>query len=91
MLYAALIALADAITKDIATTYAAPQLFAVSGTVVCLLCLIAARREPEDRQAMRTRCPRAMALRSAMTVVAGIFFFSHFVIFPLPMSFSLSG
>lgn len=78
VLYAALIAFADAITKNNAATYAAPQLFAVSGAVVCLLCVIAARWAPASRQAMRTRCPRAMALRSAMTVVAGIFFFLAF-------------
>ena len=42
-LYTLLISTADAITKLFATSYAAPQLFALSGGIVALLALVSNR------------------------------------------------
>jgi len=76
VVYTALISSADAITKMFAASYAAPQLFALSGAIVALLALVCNRAGPNPR-GVATRCPRAMALRSAATVLgAGAFFYA---------------
>ena len=80
-LYTLLIASADAITKMFAATYAAPQLFALSGAIVAILALSAGRMSPA-RRGMRTTCPRAMALRSAATVFGAVAFFQAFRLLP---------
>lgn len=80
-LYTALIAGADAITKLFAASYAAPQLFALSGGVVALLSLAANRRQGRWR-GVRTSCPRMMALRAAATVAGCVAFFYAFRLLP---------
>ncbi|MDO5756862.1 MAG: DMT family transporter [Rhodobacterales bacterium] len=79
--YTALISGADAITKMFAASYAAPQLFAVSGGIVALLSVLADRAGPAPRGA-RTSCPRAMAVRSMATVLGAIAFFHAFRLLP---------
>lgn len=79
--YTGLIAGADAITKLIAGGYAAPQLYALSGLMVIGLSVLA-DRHPAQRRGLATACPRAMALRSAATVVAALAFFQAFRLLP---------
>ena len=76
-LYTGLIALADGITKALAASYAAPQMYAVSGLVVVALSAAVARLKP-TRESLRTTCPRAMALRAGATVLATLAFFLAF-------------
>ncbi|MFD0858179.1 DMT family transporter [Roseovarius aquimarinus] len=76
VLYTALISGADAITKLFAASYAAPQLFALSGGIVALLAVTVDRAAPAPR-GIGTRCPGAMAVRSIATVLgAGAFFYA---------------
>ncbi|MEI4261935.1 DMT family transporter [Roseovarius sp. D0-M9] len=76
VLYTALISSADAITKMFAANYAAPQLFVLSGGIVALLAVVVNRAGPA-RRGVGTACPRAMAVRSAATVLgAGAFFYA---------------
>lgn len=79
--YTGVISAADAITKLIAGAYAAPQLYAVSGGIVAVLCLLA-ERHPQQRRGLSTGCPRAMAVRSAATVLAALGFFYAFRLLP---------
>jgi drug/metabolite transporter (DMT)-like permease len=79
--YTLLISTADAITKLFAVSYAAPQLFALSGGIVALLSL-AANRADGRRRSMRTRCPAAMAVRAGATVLATVAFFHAFRLLP---------
>lgn len=81
VLYTLLISGADAITKFIAGSYAAPQLFALSGGAVALLCLVAAPRGARAG-VMRTRHPRAMAIRAVATVAGTAAFFHAFRLLP---------
>lgn len=80
-LYTLLIATADAITKLFAASYAAPQLFALSGGIVAALSLAANRREGHWR-GVRTACPWAMAVRAGATVLASIAFYYAFRLLP---------
>ncbi|GGH19780.1 hypothetical protein SAMN05444007_101283 [Cribrihabitans marinus] len=82
--YTGLISAADTITKLIAGGYAAAQLFALSGAGVAAMCLVGG-------QGLRTSCPRAMALRSAATVLAAICFFYGFRDLPLAEMFLFIG
>jgi len=76
VVYTALISSADAITKMFAASYAAPQLFALSGGIVALLAFMVNRTGSNPR-GVTTACPRAMAVRSAATVLgAGAFFYA---------------
>ncbi len=79
--YTALISCADAITKMFAASYAAPQLFALSGGIVALLAVLADRARPVPR-GLRTVCPRAMAIRSVATVLGAAAFFYAFRLLP---------
>lgn len=88
VLYTALIALADAITKQIAHGYAAPQLFALSGAVVVTLTWGVARLRG---QGLRTRSPGAMALRAAATVLSAVAFFHAFRHLPFAEVFLFIG
>ena len=81
LLYTLLITGADAITKAFAASYAAPQLFAVSGGIVAGLSLLATRVLRDDR-GVRTDAPRAMALRSVATVAGAVAFFHAFRLLP---------
>lgn len=80
-LYTLLISTADAITKLFATSYAAPQLFALSGGIVALLALVSNRKGGQWR-GVRTACPKAMALRAGATVLGSIAFFYAFRLLP---------
>ncbi|HEY9039410.1 MAG TPA: DMT family transporter [Roseovarius sp.] len=79
--YTALISSADGITKMFAASYAAPQLFALSGGIVALLAVLADRAGPAPR-GLRTACPRAMAIRSIATVLGAAAFFYAFRLLP---------
>ena len=80
-LYTLLISTADAITKLFATSYAAPQLFALSGGIVALLALVSNRMGGQWR-GVRTACPKAMAIRAGATVLGSIAFFYAFRLLP---------
>ena len=80
-LYTLMISSADGITKLIAGSYAAPQLFVLSSAIVMALSigftrLTAGRGRLRD--GLRTSAPRAMAVRSGLTVLACIAFFNAF-------------
>ena len=81
VIYTALIAGADGITKLIAGGYAAPQMYCLSGLMVMGLSVLA-DRHPRQRLGLATRCPRAMAMRSGATVVAAVTFFQAFRLLP---------
>lgn len=74
LLYTGLTAMADAITKQLAAGYAAPQMYALSGAVVVTLAVLAARLKPGG-ESLRTGCKGAMALRALFTVLATLCFF----------------
>ncbi|MCV6586898.1 MAG: DMT family transporter [Marinibacterium sp.] len=91
VIYTGLISGADAITKLIAGGgYAAPQLYAMSGFVVALLCLLM-NRLPSQRRGLGTTQPVAMALRSLATVIAAICFFYAFRYLPFADVFIFIG
>ena len=79
--YTLLISGADGITKMFAASYAAPQLFALSGLIVAGLSLIMDRARPRPR-GMATSCPRVMALRVVATVAGTVAFFHAFRLLP---------
>ena len=80
-LYTLLISSADAITKLFAESYAAPQLYAISGGIVACLSVMANRRDGQ-RRGMRTTCPKAMGIRVVSTVAATGAFFYAFALLP---------
>ncbi|KIC39293.1 DMT family transporter [Leisingera sp. ANG-M7] len=88
--YTGLIASADGITKLLAGQYAAAQLYALSGAMVVGFCLLA-DRVPRLRGGFRTRCPRAMALRSVATLIAAVCFFYAFRLLPFAEVFVFIG
>ncbi|OBY24945.1 DMT family transporter [Leisingera sp. JC1] len=88
--YTGLIASADGITKLLAGQYAAAQLYALSGAMVAGFCLLADRM-PRQRGGFRTRCPRAMALRSVATLIAAVCFFYAFRLLPFAEVFVFIG
>ena len=90
VIYTALISSADGITKQIADTYAAPQLYAISGGLVALFCVIANAIKPA-MGGLRTTQPGAMALRSVATVIAGVAFFYAFRLLPFAEVFIFIG
>lgn len=81
-LYTLLISGADAITKQFAATYAAPQLFALSGGLVALLCLLVQRGKSQGQRGLKTTCPGAMMVRVIATVLGTIAFFYAFKLLP---------
>ena len=80
-LYTLLISGADGITKMFASSYAAPQLFAISGGIVALLSVMMNRAGANPR-GMRTACPGAMAIRTGATVTGAVAFFYAFRLLP---------
>lgn len=90
VLYTVFISSADAITKLIAGGYAAPQLYALSGLIVLTLAALT-DRHPGQRRGLKTRCPKAMALRSLFTVMAAICFFYAFRYLPFAEVFLFIG
>lgn len=91
LVYTALISSADAITKLLAGGYAAPQLYCVSGLLVVAMALTADRVKSGPRQGLRTTCPRAMALRSGMTVISVTCYFYAFRLLPFAEVFVFIG
>ena len=79
--YTLLISGADAITKFFSANFAAPQMFAFSGGLVALFCLLAGRKSA-GTTVLRTRCPRVMALRAVATVIGTCAFFYAFKLLP---------
>lgn len=79
--YTLLITGADAITKLFSANYAAPQMFAISGCLVALFCLLAGRKSA-GATVLKTRCPRVMALRAIATVIGTCAFFYAFKLLP---------
>lgn len=80
VLYTALAAMADGITKAVAQGYAAPQLYAIAGLAVAGLCLL---MPPEGRRGPRRGLPRTRfvgltALRAGLAIVATLGFFHAF-------------
>lgn len=85
VLYTLLITCSDAITKYLARMYEAPQLLCIVALLMVLFSLGSGRigrsgtrqgQKPQSaRQTLKTQCPRAMALRSVLTVVATVMFF----------------
>ncbi|MBY6065313.1 DMT family transporter [Leisingera aquaemixtae] len=90
VVYTGLIASADGITKLLAGQYAAAQLYALSGAMVAVFCLLADRL-PGQRGGFRTACPRAMALRSVATLIAAVCFFYAFRLLPFAEVFVFIG
>ncbi len=91
LIYTALISSADAITKLLAGGYSAPQLYFVSGVLVMLMTLGADRAKGQMRSGMRTLYPRAMAIRSLMTVVSVTCYFYAFRLLPFAEVFVFIG
>ncbi|MFN3208522.1 MAG: DMT family transporter [Roseovarius sp.] len=81
VIYTLLITGADAITKLFSASYAAPQMFALSGGLVASFCVLAGRRSAVA-SVLRTRCPRVMVLRAAATVIGTWAFFYAFKLLP---------
>ncbi len=81
-LYTFFITGADAITKSFASTFAAPQLFAISGGLVAAFSVLANRDAHGKHRNMKTRCPRAMAIRVVATVAGTVAFFYAFKLLP---------
>lgn len=90
LIYTLLISSADAITKLIAGGYGAPQLFALSGLIVVVLCLVANRLSSKPK-GLTTCAPRAMAVRSGATVLAAVSFFYAFRLLPFAEVFVFIG
>ncbi|MDE4134189.1 DMT family transporter [Phaeobacter sp. QD34_3] len=99
VVYTGFIASADGITKLLAGGYAPAQLYALSGAVVAglctLACLVARDRSAPARAAitagLRTRCIRAMGVRSGATVLAALCFFYAFRLLPFAEVFIFIG
>jgi drug/metabolite transporter (DMT)-like permease len=81
VLYTLLITGADAITKAFALSYAAPQLFALSGAVVVALSALGSRLSG-DQRGLSTHAPWAMAVRSVATVAGALAFYHAFRLLP---------
>ncbi|TNF64003.1 MAG: DMT family transporter [Rhodobacteraceae bacterium] len=91
VLYTGVLSGADAITKMIAATFDAPQLYAISGLIVVAICVAAASLRGMPRERLATTCPRAMGLRSLATIAATIGFFNALHMLPLAQVFVFIG
>jgi len=81
LLYCVLATGADAITKVIALSFDAPQLFCFSGGIVAALSLSAQRLSP-NKTSLISKRPRTLALRSALFVLSSVFYFAAFRALP---------
>lgn len=90
VVYTGMMAGADGITKLIAGGYAAPQLFALSALIVVGLSMLGARQGGMGG-GLALRSVRAMAVRSALTVVASVAFFQAFRLLPFADVFLFIG
>ena len=91
VVYTVAITCGDAVVKSLSTSYAAPQIFVISGAVVTLLCLMFNAFGAASSGGLSTRCPRAMALRSLATVLASIGYFFAFRLLPFAEVFLFFG
>lgn len=88
-LYTGLISAGDGITKLIASAYAAPQLFAISGLLVASISAVCAAGSGGG--ALATPMRGAMAARTVLTVLATIGFFQAFRLLPFADVFVFIG
>lgn len=88
--YTLLIAAADAVTRLVGGSFAAPQLFALSGLIVAGLAFVAARARP-GLGGIATAHPRLMAARTAATILAALGFFHAFRMLPFAEVFVFIG
>ncbi|WP_425038790.1 DMT family transporter [Primorskyibacter sp. S187A] len=88
--YTAAITMADAMTKHLAIAYEAPQVLMIVSAAVVFISMgtILVRN---DTSALRTKAPRAMALRSGATVVAAVLFYYAFALLPFADVFLFIG
>lgn len=74
--YTVLITFSDALTKYLAQSYKAPQLLCIVALMIALMSLGSGRLgKGRDKASLRTSCPRTMALRAGLTVLATVMFF----------------
>jgi drug/metabolite transporter (DMT)-like permease len=87
--------LADGTVKDLATRFEAPQVFGVSGLIMAVLCLIAARAGTRvgmfSTSCLTTKAPGLLLARSLATVVASFGFFYAIGQIPLAEVFFFIG
>ena len=88
-LYTGLISAADGITKLIASAYAAPQLFAISGLLVAAISALCAGISGGG--ALATPARGTMAVRAVLTVLATVAFFQAFRLLPFADVFVFIG
>ena len=74
LVYTIISSFGDAAVKHLASDYAAPQLFVLSGCVVTLLAFLGAARKGKMSD-LKTSMPGAMFIRSASTVASACLFF----------------
>ncbi len=89
VLFTGMIAAADGITKLVSGSYEAPQLYALSAGLVVLMSAGATRMSKGET--LRIKSVKAMALRSALTVVAAVAFFQAFRLLPFADVFLFIG
>lgn len=90
LIYTILAATSDAAAKHIAQTYAAPQLFAMSGGLVALFSFVAGTKS-RGLSGLGTKCVWAMTIRSIATVISAVLFFFAFRHLPLAEIFIFIG
>ncbi|WP_425070809.1 DMT family transporter [Sagittula sp. S175] len=79
VVYTGMMAAADGITKFIAGSYAAPQLFVLSSLLVVLFSMGAAKMQGQGMRAgLTVRCKMVMFVRAVLTVVASVGYFMAF-------------
>lgn len=88
--YTLLIAAADAVTRVIGGSFAAPQLFALSGVLVAALAALTAWVRP-DLGGLRTAQPGLMTARTVATILAALGFFQAFRMLPFAEVFLFIG
>ncbi|MGY3436962.1 MULTISPECIES: DMT family transporter [unclassified Marinovum] len=75
LVYTLLITFSDAITKYLAVSYKAPQLLCIVAFLIAAMSLGSARMR-QQKVSLRTTCPKVMALRAVLTVLATLMFFN---------------
>ncbi|AUC55297.1 MAG: DMT family transporter [Sagittula sp.] len=92
VVYTGMMAAADGITKFIAGSYAAPQLFVLSSLLVVALSVGGARMGGQGVVAgLRVKSRTAMLIRAVLTVVASVAFFMAFRLLPFADVFLFIG
>ncbi|MGX9354352.1 DMT family transporter [Roseobacteraceae bacterium S113] len=79
--YTLAVTISDAFTKHLAVNFEAPQILVIcSGTILAII--IASCAATQSPLPLTTKAPRAMALRSLMTVLAAVLFYYSFALLP---------